>query len=179
LIDVRRVRLARVTGAHGLDGELRVSLQGADPDCLAGIRTLWLAGAESDAGARAHALVGVAPGRRGECRLRLAGIDDRDAAEAARGLWLWARAADLPAPEPGEFYLHELVGCTVADEAGALRGVVRGIWATGGTDVLVIEAPDGTELLVPAAASLLLDVDVAARRIVVAALPGLFSGDVG
>src|SRR5262245_208484 len=57
LIDARRIRLARVVGAHGLDGELRVSLQGADPDCLASIRTLWLAGADADAGGRAHALV--------------------------------------------------------------------------------------------------------------------------
>src|SRR5262245_9460547 len=93
LIDVRRVRLARVVGAHGLEGELRVSLHGADPECFERVRTLWLAGADSDAGARAHELTDVAPGtRRGECRLRLAGIADRDAAEAARGFWLWARA---------------------------------------------------------------------------------------
>jgi 16S rRNA processing protein RimM len=169
--------VARIVGAHGLDGELRVRLHGADLACLASLRTLWLTGEHSGVNARPHALLHAARGRAGECRLRLEGIRDRADAENAAGLWLEARREDLPPSAPGEYYLYELVDCAVEDAAGRALGTVRGLWETGGADLLVIEAADGREHLVPLAASLLLQVDVAARRIVVDALPGLFDVD--
>jgi 16S rRNA processing protein RimM len=171
---VRFVRVGRVVGAHGLGGELRVRLLGAAPESFAAARTLWLARDEADPGAAAHELRSLAPGRADECRVRLAGVEDREAAEAARGLWLLARVDDLARPEPGEYYLYELEGCRVEDRAGCELGVVRGVWATGGSDVLVIEDEGGRERLLPAVRALLLEVDVAARRIVVESLPGLF-----
>lgn len=173
----RRVRVGRVVGAHGLAGELRVKLLGADPDAFSGAGTLWLARDESDPAATPHALRGVAAGRAGECRVALAGIADRAAAEAARGAWLLARASDLARPEPGEYYVYELVGCRAFDGSGRLLGVVSGIWETGGSDVLVIEDEGGREHLVPAVRALLLEVDVDARRIAIDAIPGLFETD--
>ena len=51
--------------------------------------------------------------------------------------------------------------------------MVTDIWSTGGPDVLVIESQGGEKHLIPAAESLLLEVDVEGRRIVVDAIPGL------
>jgi 16S rRNA processing protein RimM len=167
------VRVARIAGAHGLGGELRIDLLGADAECLDGVETLWLARDESDPDASCHALLRVARGRAGECRVALAGIATRDAAEALRGRWLLVRAGDLPAPAPGEYYVHELVGCRVEDAAGQPLGVVQAIWSTGGADVLIVADAQGRELLLPAVSALLLAVDVAARRIAIDAIPGL------
>jgi len=173
----RRVRVGRIVGAHGLGGELRVGLLGADPECLADVETVWLARDESDPEAAPHALRRVAPGRAGECRIALAGVQDRSAAEALRGRWLLVRARDLAATAPGEYYVHELVGCRVEDAGGRALGVVRDIWATGAADMLVIEDAGGRQHLVPAVAALLLEVDVAARRIAIDAIPGLLESD--
>jgi 16S rRNA processing protein RimM len=156
---------------------LRVRLHGADFACLASLPRLWLAGGHASEDARPHALLRAAPGRAGECRLRLEGIGSRTDAENAAGRWLEARREDLPPSAPGEYWLFELIDCAVEDAEGRALGTVRGLWETGGTDVLVIEAPDGREQLVPMAASLLRQVDVAARRIVVDAPPGLFDVD--
>ena len=174
---VRRVRVGRVVGAHGLAGELRVALLGADPAAFAGAGTLWLARDESDATARAHALRGVAAGRAGECRVALEGVADRAAAESLRGAWLLARASDLARPEPGAYYVYELVGCRAVDARGRPLGVVSGVWETGASDVLIIEDEAGREHLVPAVRALLLEVDVVARRIAIDAIPGLFETD--
>lgn len=173
----RRVRVGRIVGAHGLEGELRVGLFGADPECLADVETVWLAQDESDPQATPHALRRVAPGRSGECRIALAGVLDRTAAETLRGRWLLVQARDLAATAPGEYYVHELVGCRVEDAGGRALGVVRDVWATGASDVLVIEDAAGRQQLVPAVAALLLVVDVAARRIAIDAIPGLFESD--
>jgi 16S rRNA processing protein RimM len=173
----RRVRVGRVVGAHGLAGELRVDLLGADPEAFAGADTVWLARDESDPAATPHALRAVGAGRAGECRVALEGIADRAAAESLRGAWLLARTADLARPEPGAYYVYELVGCRVFDGTGRALGVVSGIWETGASDVLIVEDESGREHFVPAVRALLLEVDVAARRIAVDALPGLFETD--
>ena len=52
-------------------------------------------------------------------RLRLAGIDTRDAAEALRGQRVWADARELEALPEGELYGYEIVGCEIRSEDGA------------------------------------------------------------
>ena len=64
-----------------------------------------------------------------------------------------------------------MIGCAVESEKGVPLGRVREIWETGASEVLVVEAADGAEHLVPAA--LLVEVDVSAQRAVVEVLPGL------
>jgi 16S rRNA processing protein RimM len=172
------VAIGRVVGAHGLGGELRVHLAGAAPGSFDGARELWLARDASGTGAAAHALRAVAAGRAGECRVRLAGIADRTAAEATRGHWLLARADDLTRAEPGEYYVYELVGCRVEDPSGRALGTVRGLCGNGAADMLVVEDADGREHLVPLAHALLRSVDVEARRIVLDPPQGLFEDDV-
>ena len=170
------VRLGQVVGAHGLRGELRVRAEGGDASSLLHVPTVRLA--PSDAGQEGegsfeYEVESARAGRSGECRLRLRGISDRDAAEAWRGARVIARAEHLPALEAGEYYAFQLVGCQVFLDDGRALGRVREIWETGASDVLVIEDADGRDALVPAVEPLLREVDVAGRRIVVDAPPGL------
>ncbi len=65
------------------------------------------------------------------------------------------------------------MGCRVEREDGSEIGVVRDIWPTGESDVLVVEDKAGSEHLIPAAGDLLREVDIEGRRIVVEVIPGL------
>jgi 16S rRNA processing protein RimM len=167
------VTVGRVVGAHGLDGRLRVRVLGEDPENLMHAPRLWLGQEEGDAGAVEYEVASVGPGRPGEVRVALVGIDDRDAAEAQRGRSVLAAPRSLPELPDGEYYAYELVGCRVEDADGRVIGTVRRIWETGAPDVMVVEDADGAEHLIPAAEALLLEVDLEARRIVVDAIPGL------
>jgi 16S rRNA processing protein RimM len=166
------VALGRVAGAFGTRGGLRVRALGdaADWENVPGIA---LGSGEGEPDSDEYEVASVAPGRAGEVRLALVGIADRDAALALRGRWVFARPRHLPALADGEYYAYELVGCAVEELGGRRVGVVRGIWETGAADVLVVADAAGGEHLIPAAGALLLEVDVAARRIVIEALPGL------
>ena len=171
------VALGRVAGAHGLRGQLRVSVVGGDAANLLGIPRVKLGRTEEDPTAEAYDVVSVAHGRRNEVRMKLVGIGDRAAAEALRGLLVLGRTADLERLPPGEYYGYELVGCCVEDGAGRRIGVVREIWQTGAPDVLVVEDAAGAEHLIPAAPGILQEVDVEGRRIVIDAIPGLLELD--
>jgi 16S rRNA processing protein RimM len=169
----RSVALGRIVGAHGIRGELRVVLFGDGPENLARAPRVSLAGAPEAEGGEDYEIGAVRPGRSGEARLSLVGISDRDAALALRGLWVLGEAGRLAPLEPGEHYWHELVGCAVVDVEGRAVGVVREIWATGAHDLLVVEAADGRQHLLPTAQELLKEVGAAARRIVFDVVPGL------
>jgi len=169
-----RIVLGEIVGGHGLQGEVRVRVTGDSGDNLLASKSVWLAREPDAPDARAATVRGGGPGRGGELRIRLAGVDDRDAADALKGLRILVDIASLPPLPAGEFYWHELVGCEVASEAGQLIGRVQEIWETGAHDVLLVVDERGVRRLVPTAEALLKSIDPVGRRIVVVDLPGLF-----
>jgi 16S rRNA processing protein RimM len=104
--------------------------------------------------------------------LGLDGVDTMTEADALAGLELRVPADQLvPLPE-GMFYHHDLIGCLVETAGGDRVGVVRGVEGTSGGSRLVV-AGDRGEVLIPLAAAICVAIDIAARRIVVAAPEGL------
>lgn len=103
--------------------------------------------------------------------VRFEGIEDRPAAEGARGK-LFVSQDDVRELEDDEFWPHDLVGCEAETPDGATIGSITGVRMGGVQDLLVIETPSG-ERLVPLVAALVPEVDVGAGRVVVDAPPGL------
>ncbi len=168
-----RVVLGSVVGAHGLQGAVRVRIPDGDATNLLQVPRVTLGFNEEDPEAVDYEVARVAPGSRGEVRVWLEGIDRREQAESLCGALVMARPGDLAPLEDGEFYGYQLVGCRVEDREGRTIGTVRNIWSTGAPDLLVVESPDGTEHLIPAAREIMQEVDVRGRRIVIDAIPGL------
>ena len=168
-----QVVLGRAVGAHALRGELRVRIFGDGLDNLARHAEVWLARDEADDEPRRFAVEKVGTGRAREARVALQGINDRDAAQALRGLLVLGTADNLePLPE-GEYYWHQLVGCRVESREGRFIGTVQEIWETGAHDVLVVLAEDGRQHLISTARELVPEIDPEAGRIVIELLPGL------
>jgi 16S rRNA processing protein RimM len=168
-----RVALGRVVGAHGLGGQLRVRYFGVVPDNLMQLEVALLAEGASDSHPQRFKVVQVGAGRREEVRLTLAGVADRESADRLRGKLVMTEASQLEALPAGEYYSFQLVGCRVEAADGRRVGTVREIWPTGAVDVLVVEDERGVQQLIPAVERQLLEVDLAARRIVIEILPGL------
>ena len=146
---------------------------GDSPGNLLRAGRVWLGRKESDTAGRGLDVEGVAPGRRGEVRLRLTGIERREDAEALRGQLVLGEAALLEELPPGEHYWFELLGCGVELTDGRRIGTVTELWGTGAHDVLVIAGQDGQRRLVPAVREFLREVDIRERRIVIDPIPGL------
>jgi 16S rRNA processing protein RimM len=78
---------------------------------------------------------------------RVAGVSSREAAEALRGVEIFARRDQLPPPNEDEFYYDDLVGLEAVDAAGGRIGRVVSLMNYGAGDVLEIAPAQGGETL--------------------------------
>jgi 16S rRNA processing protein RimM len=152
-----RLAVARVLGAKGLAGAVRIESLTDVPERLVVGASLFL-----DGEAQPRRVTEVQAGGRVPV-LALEGIADREAAEALAGRYLEVDAEPLP---DGSWYWHEIVGLNVVDEAGASLGRVVEVFRAGENEVYRIEGP-GAELLVPALRDVVREIDVAAGRMIV------------
>jgi 16S rRNA processing protein RimM len=126
---------------------------------------------KSDTGGRPGELRVAGSREHGGRRIvRFEGVEDRNAAEALRGVVLGVPRSRVWVAEDA-VWTADLIGREVVDDDGALVGVVDGALDGTAHDYLVVARPDGGELLIPAVVELL-DVDV--DPIVLHPIPGLF-----
>jgi 16S rRNA processing protein RimM len=108
--------------------------------------------------------------------LKLGGCDDRNSADELRGLLVQIPIEDAVPLEEGEYYHFQLVGVRVETEDGEWLGQVAEVLQTGANDVYVVRGPRG-EILLPAVESVVFELDLDSKRMVVHLLPGLLAGD--
>ena len=80
------------------------------------------------------------------------------------------RLVELP---ENEFYLHEIVGLSVEDEAGNEIGKIKEVLQPGANDVWVIQRHKKKDLLIPYIAECVLNVDLKAGKVTVHVMEGL------
>lgn len=104
--------------------------------------------------------------------LKIAGMDDRNAAEAAKGREIFITEDDLPELEEGEFYIRDLIGMAVIEEDTVL-GKVKDVIQNTAQDVFEVERENGKQLLIPRVDEFVLDIDLDTREIKVSLPDGL------
>lgn len=133
-----RLEVGRIGRAHGLHGEVAVTLSSDRTERVA-------VGSLLQVGDRTLTVTASRP-HQGRWLVRFAEVADRTAAEALRGEVL--RAEPLVGVD-GVLWVHELVGAEVLDTTGARIGPVLAVEDNPASDLLVIDL-DGREVLVPA-----------------------------
>ena len=160
-----RVTVGRVGAPWGLAGHVNITPHSSNPARFRVGAELLVAGVRR----RVEAL----STRRGHPVLRFAGIGNREGAEALRGAPIEIEGDELPPPPEGWHYVHDLLGLSVVTVGGAEVGELVDVLRTGANDVYVVRAGDGREVLVPATAHVVREVDLAGRRLTIDPLPGL------
>lgn len=158
--------LGRIAAPFGVRGEIKLEPYADFPERYAALRdvTAVLPNGERRPlramGARKH---------KTHILMRFEGVGDADAAEALRGAIVvipLSRRAELP---PGYYYVSDLIGLEIVTTAGERIGPITDVWKTPASDVYVCARGS-----VPAVKEYVRDVDMARRRVVVAAVPGMF-----
>lgn len=160
------LRVGRILGARGVKGEVRVHSDTADPRAIGSYGPLY-----AQDGRRMFSLT-VTGASAGTLNARIAGIADRDAAEALKGLDLYLPRAALPAPAAEDYYHADLVGLAAIHADGTAFGTVVAVHDFGAGDLLEI-ARAGTTVLIPFTQRAVPSVDLAAGRLVVDPPAGL------
>ncbi|HEU5035797.1 MAG TPA: ribosome maturation factor RimM [Nocardioides sp.] len=169
------VLVGRIGKPHGLRGDLTIDVRTDEPERRFAPGSVLRVEAPRGSHSPLRTLT-VAASRWHQAVLlvRFEEVPDRSAAEAARGILLYA---DLPAdasPEdPEEYYDHQLIGLAAYDVDGTALGEVSALVHGGAQDLLTIRTPDGRDALVPFVKALVPEVDVPGGRVVIADRPGL------
>ena len=161
------VAVGRVTRAHGVGGEVAViPMSVVDARFERGSR-LYLGPSTN------RPLVVKATRKHGNRLLvSFERVDERTSAESMTGEYLFVPSSEVPALPEGEYWPHELVGCSVVTESGRELGHLREVMRTQANDVWAADGPEG-EVLIPALREVVVSVDLPGRRIVVREVPGL------
>lgn len=157
-----RIVVGYVARAHGVRGELRVHMHDPQSTTLFDVDRAWIAGQE-------HQIL-AARETTGAVLIRIAGVDDKNAADALRGKPVEVLRTDIPLAE-GEYLISDLTGCAVVDEAaqplGVITDVIHGARHLGTALLVIRDEAAGVERLLPLVDAFVLAVDIAARRVVV------------
>ena len=171
------VEVARVLAAWGVKGWIRVQPYAKDPQALFSSRRWFLRPPDAQAGRPAGAAPLPALLRIVEARehgdgviASVRGIEDRDAAEALRGVRIFVPRSSFLTAGNDEFYWVDLIGLQVVNRDGLRLGEVASLLDNGAHSVLQVREgslPDATERLIPFVAAYVDQVDLPGRRIVV------------
>lgn len=111
---------------------------------------------------------------KGQLRLKLAGVNSADDAEALRGCWVLVPLESARQLPQGAYYIYQIVGLEVYTTSGEFIGKVEDVITATANDVYVVRGPgvrDPTgELLVPAIKAVVKRVEPENGRVTIAPL---------
>ena len=156
------VLMATIGAAQGLRGEVRAKTYTTEPTALGDYGNLHAADG------RVFEILDIRE-MKDMAVVRFKGVNDRNAAEALRGLDLFIERDNLPADllEDDEFFYADLEGLEAFDATGKSYGIVSGIFDFGAGDLLELKAPAKRPLLIPFSEAAVLEIDLEEGRILV------------
>lgn len=166
----QHIPVGYVRRAHGIRGDVVVR------GLVADIRDKLAAGSVvfTDEESPRSLTVNSVADSKDDYRVSFDSIDNRDDADALRGVQLTVPASQRRSLDDGEWWPEDLVGCEVVDTDDQPIGRVHEVILGVAQDRLVVIADDGGRAEVPFVDALVPAVDVANDRIVVDLPEGLF-----
>ena len=148
--------IGKVVGTHGIKGNLKVF---SYAETSAVFQPQGYVLIQSGIGRiQPYKINRVSPFKGGVI-LSLNDISDRNQAQEMVGAELFIQKCDLPELEKDTYYWFELIGLSVWTVDNQMIGQIDSIIQTGSNDVYVVKGPE-KETLVPALASVILDIDL-------------------
>jgi len=163
------VTIGEIQKGHGLKGEVRVLLRGADSEDLnsvdefnailsdGSVQTLVLLKLRN----QGHKLI-----------MAFENVTDRSAADKLVGATLTVPTSQLPERSNDDYFIGDLVGFGVYSEAGDRIGVVNDVWELPASDVLQV-MHDDREVLIPLVDEFVKQIFWEERRLKIFVMEGL------
>ncbi len=163
---MEKIGIGKITSAVGLKGEVRVYNYSDSVDIYMSTKAIYVDDELrniQNVRTQKHMVI-----------LKLEGIDDRNAAEKARGSELFVTEADLPELPEGQFYVRDLIGMTVIDsENDTIIGEVRDMIQNTAQDIFDVKTKEGKQVLIPKVSEFIIDINAETREIRVKLIEGL------
>lgn len=151
-----RIRIGKVLKPQGLKGELKIGCD--SPNDYLGLSKLFIMGREYKI--RSFRSNGE------YLYVCLEGIDKLEDTELFRGQNVFALKEEIHLND-GQYFIDDLIGCVVIDDAGIEYGVIKSIENYGSKDVYTIEDGNGKQHLFACIDGVIESVDICKKIMVV------------
>ena len=163
------LRVGVITTTHGIRGEVKVFPTTGSPKRFEEIENVVLVSKKDELELEIERVRYF----KNLVILKFKGIDNINDIEMYKGAELYVDRAHGDKLEEGEYYIADIIGLKVFDEAGELLGEVSDVIETGANDVYAVRRKGKKDLLIPAIKSCILSVDIEAGKMTVRLLDGL------
>lgn len=154
------IAIGTVYGSHGVQGHLKVGSFSGEYDHFKKLGSVEL---RSRTEVRTFDIAEVRITGR-NALIKLVGIDSPEAAREFSRWEIWVPRERACPLADGEYYTADLHGCVMQHE-GAVVGTIISVWDSGASDLLEVQKPDGTRVIVPFIEKFVGAVDIQARTI--------------
>ena len=158
------IPIARVLGPWGVRGEVKAEPLTDFPERFVRGETVYLR--------ESPVIIESSRPRGNVFVLKISTIDNRDEAEAIRGLFLEIPFSELHPLGEGEYYRFQLIGLNVLSIEGTLIGQVSDVIQTGSNDVYEISSDKG-KFLIPSTDEVIKSIDIEKGCMIIELLKGL------
>lgn len=168
------LEVGKIANTHGIKGEVKVIPLTDDPERFTKLRWVYL---ERNNELERLDIEGV-KFLKGMVLLKFKQINDMNAAELVKGMVLKVDRKNAVKLPKDSFFICDLLGCEVLEEDGNRLGTLREVLKTGSNDVYVVEQEGRKDILIPALKSVVKEVDLEQRKLVVVLPEGLVDDEV-
>lgn len=166
-----RVVVGRIGKAHGIRGDVTVEVRTDEPERRFRDGAMLLV--QHDA--HPPLVITDARDHSGRLLVKFEGIDDRNSAEALRGIILEADVDPNELPEDAdEFYDRQLIGLSTQTKDGLELGTITDVVHLPGHDLLAVHSELFGDVLVPFVQEIVTEVDLLNSVVIIDPPGGLF-----
>jgi 16S rRNA processing protein RimM len=151
--------LGEILRPHGIKGEVRMRVLTDFPERLPKMKTVFIGNSPTTTKAKTIELENVRLLPEDIALLKFVGLDNRNDVEYLRGQFILIDTPNAVPLEDDEYYTYQLIGLTVVTENGRILGKIKDIMETGANDVIIVDGTEGTEILIPDAPNVWVELD--------------------
>lgn len=161
-MDDEFITIGKVVKTHGTNGELKVLILSDIPNRLSDMTSIY----SLRNGKLENLTISYCHLNKNLAIIRFRDIDTISLAKRLVGSTLCIKEKSLPSLPPDSYYIHNLVGLEVYDEARNHIGKLKEVWQLPANDVFVVEE-NHKETLFPAVREVIKNISLEKREIIV------------
>ncbi|MCI1821779.1 MAG: ribosome maturation factor RimM [Megasphaera sp.] len=153
------ITIGQIVAPHGVRGDVRIYPDTDFPERFLHMKCVYIDGIQYE--------IEHASFHKRVVLMKLAGINDRNAAELLLKKELQIPREDLTPLKKGQYYVFDIIGIGVYDLHDHYLGTVTDVLKTGSNDVYVVTDAEGKETLLAAIHEVVKSIDVETKKMVV------------
>ncbi len=161
------LEVGKIVNVHGIMGEVKILTWTDYPEIFCELDRVFI-GVKDE---KAEYKIKNSRVHKGCVLARLAGVNDRNAAEKLRNTVLYAKKEEIPIEE-GSFFIADLIGLNVKTDKEII-GAVEEVFQTGANDVYSVRSEKGKMYYIPAIPDVIKEINQDEGYILITPLDGL------